>query len=379
MEVLLSAVASDLVGRLISFLISKFPERGSTDDVVRLQRSLLRARAVVEKAEARQVTSRAMLLQLNQLRGEMCRGTYVLDAFRRRAVLPGRRSHATARRSLGLLPGSDAAGELSVAVESMEAALGDMKELVVLLGGCPRVSRQPYSAYLFMESCMFGRQMEKEQIVSFLLQPARDLDVLPIIGPREVGKRTLVEHACLEERVRDHFAKIHRLCGDDLDVQGKEPLRGVVDTAQRSLIVIDFAGGDTDEERWRGFRSSLRRRAQGESKIIVISRAETHSGGALVPVQSVGVRRRRPGGAPGARARRHGAVRGHPGPHAVRRGDQDRRVAPRRPERSVLAPRAEGVPRGDGAAARRRRPWGSWSSGGEGRVLPPRRAGEGWA
>ncbi|PVH39077.1 hypothetical protein PAHAL_5G428200 [Panicum hallii] len=227
----------------------------------------------------------------------------------------------------------------------MEAALGDMKELVVLLGGCPRVGRQPYSAYLFMESCMFGRQMEKEQIVSFLLQPARDLDVLPIIGPREVGKRTLVEHACLEERVRDHFAKIHRLCGDDLDVQGKEPLRGVVDTAQRSLIVIE----------------------------------ETHSGGALVPVQSVGVRRRRPGGAPGARARRHGAVRGHPGPHAVRRGDQDRRVAPRRPERSVLAPRAEGVPRGDGAAARRRRPWGSWSSGGEGRVLPPRRAGEGWA
>jgi len=54
MEVLLSAVASDLVGRLVSFLISKFAEPGSTDDVVRLQRSLLRARAVVEEAEARQ-------------------------------------------------------------------------------------------------------------------------------------------------------------------------------------------------------------------------------------------------------------------------------------------------------------------------------------
>jgi len=83
MEVLLSAVASDLVGRLVSFLISKFAEPGSTDDVVRLQRSLLRAQAVVEEAEARQVTSRAMLLQLNHLRGEMCRGSYVLDAFRR--------------------------------------------------------------------------------------------------------------------------------------------------------------------------------------------------------------------------------------------------------------------------------------------------------
>jgi len=277
MEVLLSAVASDLVGRLVSFLISKFAEPGSTDDVVRLQRSLLRARVVVEEAEARQLTSRAMLLQLNHLRGEMCRGSYVLDAFRRRAALPG---------TVARFPsGRDAAGglSLSVAVESMEAALGDMKEFVVLLGGCPRVGRQPYSAYLFMESCMFGRQMEKEQIVSFLLQPARDLDVLAIIGPHEVGKRTLVEHACLEERVRDHFAKIHRLCGDDLDVQGQEPLRGLVDTDQRSLIVIDFAGGDTDEERWTGFRSSLRCRAHGESKIIVIGRAETLSGLGTVP------------------------------------------------------------------------------------------------
>ncbi|RLN23440.1 hypothetical protein C2845_PM07G05240 [Panicum miliaceum] len=243
MEVLLSALASNLVDRLISFLISKFPEPGSTDDVVRLQRSLLRARAVVEEAEARQVTSRAMLLQLNQLRGEMCRGSYVLDAFRRRAALPGRRSHATARRSLGLPPGSDAAGglSLSVAVESIEAALGDMKEFVVLLGGCPRVGRQPYSAYLFMESCMFGRQMEKEQIVSFLLQPARDLDVLPIIGPHEVGKRTLVEHACLEERVRDHFGKIHRLCGEDLNVQGQEPLLGADPEERPELVRVATA------------------------------------------------------------------------------------------------------------------------------------------
>jgi hypothetical protein len=53
--------------------------------VVRLRRALLRARIVVEEAEARQVTNRAMLLQLNQLRGEMCRGSYVLDAFMRPA------------------------------------------------------------------------------------------------------------------------------------------------------------------------------------------------------------------------------------------------------------------------------------------------------
>jgi molybdopterin-guanine dinucleotide biosynthesis protein len=72
---------------------------------------------------------------------------------------------------------------------------------------------------------MFGRQMEKEQIIGFLLQPepAQDFDVLPIIGPHEVGKRTLVEHACLDDRVRDHhFAKIHHLTSDDLDLQSHD-------------------------------------------------------------------------------------------------------------------------------------------------------------
>lgn len=154
--------------------------------------------------------------------------------------------------------------------ESMEAALSDMKELVVLLGGCPRVTKQPYSAYLFMERCMFGRHMEREHLICFLLQPAPDseLDVLPIIGPHEVGKRTLVEHVCLDERVRERFAKIHRLCSDDLDA-----LQGLMNAAaQRSLIIMDFAGGDKDEESWRGFRSSFLRRVHRDSKIIIISR-----------------------------------------------------------------------------------------------------------
>ncbi|CAL4977047.1 unnamed protein product [Urochloa decumbens] len=275
MEALLSAVASDLVGRLVSFLISKFQEPGSADSgVVRLQRALLRARVVIEEAEARQVTNRAMLQQLSQLRGELCWGTYVLDAFTGQAILPRRGSHATARRGTGRLP---------VLVDTLEAALSDMEEVVVVLGACPRVARQPYSVYLYMERCMFGRQMEKEQIVSFLLQPAHDLEVLPVIGPHDVGKRTLVEHACLEERVRDHFAKIHYLNRDDLILPSHEHHQGLINTAERTLFVIDLAGSDADEEQWRRFRSSVRRGAHGESRMIIISRTEAHSGLGTVP------------------------------------------------------------------------------------------------
>jgi hypothetical protein len=194
--------------------------------VVRLRRALLRARIVVEEAEARQVTNRAMLLQLNQLRGEMCRGSYVLDAFMRRAVDdPSRGSPAGLPELLESGRTRTGGQVVSAVVNTLEAALSDMTEFVVLLGACPRLNRQPYCAYLFMERCMFGRQMEKEQIIGFLLQPepAQDFDVLPIIGPHEVGKRTLVEHACLDDRVRDHhFAKIHHLTSDDLDLQSHD-------------------------------------------------------------------------------------------------------------------------------------------------------------
>ncbi|KAF8776319.1 hypothetical protein HU200_003638 [Digitaria exilis] len=288
MEALLSAVSGDLIGRLVSFLISKLQQEqaGSStdDDVGRLRRALQRARVVVEEAELRQVTNRAMLLQLHHLRAEMCRGSYVLDAFimRRAIELASHHRRRESRRGT--------CGGLSAVVESMEAALSDMRELVVLLGCCPRVIKQPYSSYLFMERCMFGRQMEKEHIIGFLLQPAPDseLDVLPIIGPHEVGKRTLVEHACLDERVRQRFAKIHRLRSEDLDLDAqspKEALQGLMGPAQsqRSLVIIDLAGGDKDEEIWRRFHSSFRRRAHRDSKVIIISRTEAHSGLGTVP------------------------------------------------------------------------------------------------
>ncbi|KAL6849886.1 hypothetical protein ACP4OV_020513 [Aristida adscensionis] len=296
MELLLSAVASDLIGRLVSFIIRRHQEPGGTmDDIDRLQRALLRAGAIVEEAESRQIANQAMLLQLNQLRRDMCRGSYVLDAFMRRAILPRRRSANQSRPFISLPPpGSDGTEDrLAAVARNLEAALSDMKEFVVLLCGCPRLNRQPYSAYLFMESCMFGRQMEKEQIVGFLLQqPAQFLEVLPIIGPHEVGKRTLVEHVCLDKRVRQHFAKIHHLRSDDLDPQNHDHHEGLVDTAARSLFVIDFAVDAGEEEPWRRFHQSLRRRGHGESKILLISTTERHASLGTAPALGLRAPRR---------------------------------------------------------------------------------------
>ncbi|GJN06179.1 hypothetical protein PR202_ga23881 [Eleusine coracana subsp. coracana] len=281
-------MASDLIGRLISFLIGKYLESSAsntTDTTARLQRALLRARVVVEEAEGRQIANRAMLQQLNQLKQELCQAAYAFDAFMWR----DRRSHAKVSRHRSHTrppPSRDCPQVLHVMVENLEDALSDMREFVVLLGGCPRVTRQPYNTYLFMESCMSGRQMEKEEIISFLLRPSQGLDVLPIIGPHEVGKRTLVEHVCLDDRVRERFAKIHCISSDELDdLQSLDHHWSLFhDFAAKSLMVIDMVGSNTDaEESWRRFHSAVSLQVHRGSKILVISRMEEHSNLGIVP------------------------------------------------------------------------------------------------
>ncbi|RLM92191.1 disease resistance protein RGA2-like [Panicum miliaceum] len=183
MDVVVSAVAADLVGRLIAFLVRKYQEPGAAEDAARLRRALLRAGAVVEEAEGRQIANRAVLLQLDQLRREMCRGAYELDvdALRRRAGDPRKRHATAARRTFSRLR-LGTGGGLSAVVESLEAAL-------------------------------------------------------------------------------------------------------LIDGTERSLIVVGLAGGGAgeEEERWRRFHASVRRRAHGGSKIILISRAGAHAGLGTAP------------------------------------------------------------------------------------------------
>ncbi|VAI00381.1 unnamed protein product [Triticum turgidum subsp. durum] len=85
--------------------------------------------------------------------------------------------------------------EFHGAVESLEIAVANITEFVVILSGCDRMVCRPYDTYLYIDNFVFGRHSEKKMILSFLLQdsPAAAVPtVLPIIGGFEVGKKTLV-------------------------------------------------------------------------------------------------------------------------------------------------------------------------------------------
>ncbi|OEL16347.1 hypothetical protein BAE44_0022633 [Dichanthelium oligosanthes] len=166
-------------------------------------------------------------MQLMDLRDKTFKGFYVLDAVRSRS-LPGgghgrkdgggeveeevnrhaftlSRFNAAKRVRFSSNNCSQTAGapsprEFLQMVRSLEVMINDM-EFAVFLMGYPVLYRQPYSAHLFAEKCMFGRHMERERVMEFLLQtnpPSNigNLGALPITGPMLIGKSTIVEHVC---------------------------------------------------------------------------------------------------------------------------------------------------------------------------------------
>ncbi|KAM3393388.1 hypothetical protein ACQJBY_014204 [Aegilops geniculata] len=284
MEVALSAVAGELVSRFISFLLNKYhSSRPHSEEKVmeRLQHLLMRVCTIVEEADTRYIANSGMMMQLKMLSEAMYRGYTVLDNSRYRTLQHGASPNEVSRndsstRSLYLAKRSRTTNkathlELHCALESLEIAVANMAEFVILLGGCERMSRRPYDVYLYIDNFMFGRHAEKQKLLSFLLQhddPPGDhaLAVLPLIGGATTGKKTLVAHVCGDERVRLRFSSILHLNGDNLlrILDHGRTMKGMM------LIVIEFVS-DIDDDDWEKFHSFLIRIGRG-SKIIIVSR-----------------------------------------------------------------------------------------------------------
>ncbi|CAO1945155.1 unnamed protein product [Urochloa humidicola] len=308
MDALVSAVLGDLISRSISFAVDRCCHRwrkgdGGIDQDApqRLRRLLLRVQAVVEEADRRRVTNHSMLQQLQLMREGLYRGYYLLSAFKiNHGVMRDNNPHDRAAKRLCRAvsaratpaANTDAAeAELQEVLAGLERMASDMKELVVFLSCYPPLSREPYSRHLWLENCLFGRQAEQERIISFLLESdhpaaagqAEHPSVLPVIGRARIGKSTLVEHVCHDDRVRKHFSLIIFL-GESDTGDGKllpHGDSGVMikhrDLASpgKSLVVVELAG-DVDENAWERTLCKLREeyKVPVVSKVVVTSRSD---------------------------------------------------------------------------------------------------------
>lgn len=283
MEPAISAVTGELVSRFVSFLTNKYhSSRAYSEEkqFEKLHQLLLRVRTVVEEADGRYITNSGMLAQLKMLADAMYQGYWTRDAFKYRSLeeTPMEAeviSSARLKRSRSVHDGSPRQSkaryllELQGALERLENVVAHMTEFVVILGGCDRMVRRPYDAYLYIENLMFGRHTEKQELSNFLLQHnhlATAPAVLPIIGAFGVGKKTLVAHVCNDERVRFRFSVILYLGEADF-------LRIAEDASpvsENTLVVVDFVS-DVDEKDWTKFYSAVARMDRG-NKVVILSR-----------------------------------------------------------------------------------------------------------
>ncbi|XP_044971215.1 disease resistance protein RGA2-like [Hordeum vulgare subsp. vulgare] len=307
MDILISAIAGDLVGRSMSFLISKyFQQQPDVSKIAqRLQSVVLRIDTVVEEAQGRDITNQGMLCQLKMLREEMYRGHYVLDALRFRPALdeegeegmshslavprkssPAKRlrfsrTSSSSREALLIDTNRNIRQELQQMVDTLEDTMDGMKEFLFFLELYPRMLREPYGTYLFLDNCIFGRQTERRRILNFLMCPSAtpDLAILPIVGPIRVGKSTLVENICRDDSVRDRFSMIlffpEGSLKDERVVNLREnniKFRHQNFASQNRLLIIIETANDINEETWRRLKSSATCMTPcGESKIIITS------------------------------------------------------------------------------------------------------------
>ncbi|VAH08987.1 unnamed protein product [Triticum turgidum subsp. durum] len=226
-----------------------------------------------------------MLVQLSMLADAMYRGYWALGASRYISLEESieeegevcnpsapkrfRMVHGSARKNKATYP-----VDLQGALESLEDVVAGMTEFVVLLGGCDRMLRRPYDAYLYNDNIMFGRHAEKQKLLNFVLQHGSPGDapaVLPVIGAPTAGKRTLVAHGCKDERVRSHFSSVLHLNGDSFSRfadHDRSLLPGKI------LVVVELVP-DVDEEDWAKFCSSVATSMDSGSKVIIISRLKS--------------------------------------------------------------------------------------------------------
>ncbi|OQU79253.1 hypothetical protein SORBI_3008G119700 [Sorghum bicolor] len=159
-DTIISAIISDLVSRAISILIGRFSNQESTEDRLQRMRYLvIRIHSVVEEAKGRQISNHGTLQWLSELIDVEYQGCYLLES-------------------------------------------------VGYGGGKQEVERDDDDD----DDKMFGRHVEKEKIINFLLHEDDQLGVLPIVGGSGVGKTTLVQYACDDTRVRSHFPVIMLYC-----------------------------------------------------------------------------------------------------------------------------------------------------------------------
>ncbi|CDP11744.1 unnamed protein product [Coffea canephora] len=216
---------------------------GVATDMEKLARLLSAIKAVLEDAEQKQFTDKAIQLWFQELNGVACEIDDVLDDYAAEASRIKYKNsgcfslmcypvagnlvfrHKIGKRMKEILEKFNA-----IADERTKLGLSDQKR-----GSYFNASLETGS--MVNEPKVLGRDEEKEQIVHILMKEKdrddQNVSILPIVGVGGLGKTTLAQLVFNDERIAKHFEpKLWVWVSEDFD--GKRIIKALINSIQRT-------------------------------------------------------------------------------------------------------------------------------------------------
>ncbi|XP_039128923.1 putative disease resistance protein RGA3 [Dioscorea cayenensis subsp. rotundata] len=243
-----------------------------------LQYSLLLIQPLIEDAEERQLTDKAVSFMVAQ--EARCVNSFSLD-------------HNPLLFKLQL---GKKLSNVNERINELIEEMGKFKLRVLENNNKPLKNRPQTYSYVDESPVIFGRDEDKEKLVHMLIRDSFDekVAVVSIVGMGGLGKTTLAQLVYADERVKNHFKQCIWVCvSNDFDVL--KLARGIIHTAtgenydhtnmevlqkdlrdvlgqERYLLVLDDVWNE-DFEKWDALRNMLLDGGEG-SRILVTTRNE---------------------------------------------------------------------------------------------------------
>ncbi|KAL0929074.1 hypothetical protein M5K25_001014 [Dendrobium thyrsiflorum] len=306
-EIVATSLLRFISDKLASKAIAEFAMQTGIDKELRkLERTLSTIQDVLEDAEARQVKEKALRSWLSELKELAYDADDVLDDFAFKAAKLKKANMKEKVRNLLSFPKNIAfQRKIALRVKEINERLDEiaevrskfhLKEGVVRSVKLERSITREETGSFIKESEVYGREVDKEKIVEFLMNTSvgDDIGVIGIVGLGGLGKTTLAGLVYNDERVCGHFQKRMWVCvSEEFEIKrlvrliiesstGSEFSPMNLDAMQRSLInqlqekrfllVLDDVWSES-HEKWDSLRALLTVGAKG-SKVIVTTRNE---------------------------------------------------------------------------------------------------------